>query len=218
MPAPVNRDYFLKSLFLPTSFSSSGSTYTSQDESSDANKSRRLNPSRSRTLKRPHTLPDATLAHLHVDSAAAPNTPTKSPTSHHVRSAATIATYPETSHHHHSHYSNLSHMGNKPLPQLPRALVISGLENATVSSQLALAQVLSEKRISFDTRRDGRRHRDGRGHPHLDEFQGTWNLPHGFIIVYVCPIDPRERPNIHKSLVRAAQFGAPRPRTHRNHT
>ncbi|KAJ7495905.1 hypothetical protein B0H11DRAFT_877413 [Mycena galericulata] len=67
----------------------------------------------------------------------------------------------------------------------PRALVISGLENATVLSQRALTRVLAEKRVVLDDE-------DG------DE---VWNLPEGFIMVYVCPIDPHERPAIHKTLL-----------------
>jgi hypothetical protein len=34
------------------------------------------------------------------------------------------------------------------------------------------------------------------------EAEQAWDLPHGFIVVCICPIDPRERPNIHHSLVR----------------
>lgn len=68
---------------------------------------------------------------------------------------------------------------------LPRALVISGLENASLPSQRALLKVLSEKRVV------------------LDESEGNlvYNLPQGFIVVYVCAADPRERPAIHKTLV-----------------
>jgi len=63
--------------------------------------------------------------------------------------------------------------------------VISGLENASMPAQRALSQVLSEKTII------------------LDDYDGdwVWNLPKGFIVVYVCVADPRERPAIHKSLV-----------------
>jgi hypothetical protein len=68
---------------------------------------------------------------------------------------------------------------------LPRALVISGLENAQGLSQRALLKVLSDKSVT------------------LDESDGNWicNLPRGFIVVYVCAADPRERPAIHKTLV-----------------
>jgi hypothetical protein len=67
----------------------------------------------------------------------------------------------------------------------PGALVITGLENAGVPAQRALLQVLSDKRAVLDDQ-------DG---------DWVWNLPEGFIVVYVCVADPRERPPIHKSLV-----------------
>ncbi|KAJ7772694.1 hypothetical protein DFH07DRAFT_170594 [Mycena maculata] len=67
----------------------------------------------------------------------------------------------------------------------PRALVISGLENATAPSQRALSRVLAEKRVVLEDE-------DG------DEL---WNLPDGFIMVYVCPLDVHERPPINKSLL-----------------
>lgn len=72
----------------------------------------------------------------------------------------------------------------------PRALVISGLENAALPSQRALTRVLAEKRVVLEDE-------DG------DE---VWNLPDGFIMVYVCSIDPHERPPIHKTLVGYKSF------------
>ncbi|KAJ7693305.1 hypothetical protein B0H17DRAFT_1059662 [Mycena rosella] len=71
----------------------------------------------------------------------------------------------------------------------PRALVICGLENATVPSQRALSRVLAEKRVILE---------DEDGDEAFDE---VWNLPDGFLMVYVCPIDARERPAIHKTLL-----------------
>ncbi|KAJ7091116.1 hypothetical protein C8R44DRAFT_817080 [Mycena epipterygia] len=71
----------------------------------------------------------------------------------------------------------------------PRALVISGLENATLPSQRALTRVLAEKRVVLE---------DEDGDEGYDE---VWNLPDGFLMVYVCPIDARERPAIHKTLL-----------------
>ena len=68
---------------------------------------------------------------------------------------------------------------------LPSALVVTGLENAGVPAQRALLKVLSENRVILDD----------------DEGDWVWNLPEGFIVVYVCVADPRERPAIHKSLV-----------------
>ncbi|KAJ6594208.1 hypothetical protein B0H19DRAFT_53860 [Mycena capillaripes] len=71
----------------------------------------------------------------------------------------------------------------------PRALVISGLENATMPSQRALTRVLAERRVVLE---------DEDGDEGYDE---VWNLPDGFIMVYVCPIDAHERPAIHKALL-----------------
>jgi hypothetical protein len=64
-------------------------------------------------------------------------------------------------------------------------LVVTGLEDASIPAQRALLNVLSEKRVILED----------------DEGEWVWNLPEGFIVVYVCVADPRERPAIHKSLV-----------------
>ncbi|KAF8210666.1 hypothetical protein K438DRAFT_166701 [Mycena galopus ATCC 62051] len=71
----------------------------------------------------------------------------------------------------------------------PRALVISGLEHATLPSQRGLSRALAEKRVVLE---------DEDGDEDYDE---VWNLPDGFIMVYVCPIDTHERPPIHKTLL-----------------
>ncbi|KAJ7747222.1 hypothetical protein B0H16DRAFT_1555129 [Mycena metata] len=71
----------------------------------------------------------------------------------------------------------------------PRALVISGLEHATIQSQRALTRALAEKRVVLE---------DEDGDEGYDE---VWNLPDNFMMVYVCPFDARERPTIHKSLL-----------------
>lgn len=68
---------------------------------------------------------------------------------------------------------------------LPKALVISGLENAGTPAQRALLQVLSDKTAVLENGEGSR----------------ACNLPEGFIVVYVCVADPRERPAIHKSLL-----------------
>jgi hypothetical protein len=91
--------------------------------------------------------------------------------------------------------SRLPHSFTEPIPsirrkerrshskELPQALVISGLENASNAMQRALSDVLSEKRVVLEGQEDG-----------------VWNLPEGFITVYVCPWNARERPAIHKTL------------------
>ena len=69
---------------------------------------------------------------------------------------------------------------------LPRALIISGLEHASIPSQRALLKVIADKSVSLED----------------DDGEWIWNLPDGFMIIYVCTYDPREHPVIHKSLVR----------------
>jgi hypothetical protein len=71
---------------------------------------------------------------------------------------------------------------------LPSALVLTGLEHSSVPCHRALLRTLLENRVTFG-----------------DDLEGTESsfgkLPEDFILVYVCPFDPRERPSIHKSLV-----------------
>lgn len=69
---------------------------------------------------------------------------------------------------------------------LPQALVISGLENASISVQRSFSGVLGDKKFLIDDK-------TGEG--------GEWTLPEGFICVYVCPWNGRERPAIHKTLL-----------------
>ncbi|KAJ7594542.1 hypothetical protein C8J56DRAFT_926997 [Mycena floridula] len=68
--------------------------------------------------------------------------------------------------------------------EVPNALVISGLEHASFVSQKALTRVLTEKKIVLPDHEDG-----------------VWNLPETFLVVYVCSMDTRERPLIHKTLL-----------------
>jgi hypothetical protein len=105
--------------------------------------------------------------------------------------------------------------------------VVSGLEHASTASQRSLTQVLAEKRVNLEGDAGHGKERIGadniqsfRGHDlrngnseksetkdsqdaNIDSpiEGGVWNLPEGFIIVYVSPMDVRERPVIHKSLV-----------------
>lgn len=72
---------------------------------------------------------------------------------------------------------------------LPSALVLTGLEHSSAPCHRALLRTLLENRVAFGEDLDGAK-------PSFEE------LPDDFIVVYVCPFDPRERPSIHKSLVR----------------
>lgn len=49
----------------------------------------------------------------------------------------------------------------------------------------------------------GEDYEDEKWNGDLEDEDGVWNLPDGFIMVYVCPWDARERPAVHKSLVRS---------------
>jgi hypothetical protein len=80
--------------------------------------------------------------------------------------------------------------------QLPHALVISGLEYTTDFTQRTFANVLVERQVVLENRVAGEPKTE------TDDQHGAWNLPDGFITVYVCPLNARERPPIHKSLVR----------------
>lgn len=95
---------------------------------------------------------------------------------------------------------------NKLLLEVPGALVISGLENACLSTQRSLVRVLAERRIVLEgpTREPNHKEEDedeyDRKH-HADDYDGTWNLPDGFILIFVCPLNEKDRPAIHKSLL-----------------
>jgi hypothetical protein len=108
-------------------------------------------------------------------------------------------------------------------PEFPRALVVAGLEHAHMLDQRALAQVLTERRVVLERRaqevtslKSGKLTGTGRGRRSFEnrstafddtddledaDYCGVWNIPEDFITIYVCPWNPRERPNIHRSLV-----------------
>jgi hypothetical protein len=66
-----------------------------------------------------------------------------------------------------------------------RSTVVTGLERAGLPAQRALLQALVDGRVELDA----------------DEL-GVWPLPADFVLVYVCEVDPRERPAVHRGLVR----------------
>lgn len=69
---------------------------------------------------------------------------------------------------------------------LPTAVVVTGLEHSSVPCHRALLRTLLENSVTSDE----------------DSGGASWDLPEDFILVYVCPFDPRERPSVHKSLAR----------------
>ncbi|TBU31715.1 hypothetical protein BD311DRAFT_776002 [Dichomitus squalens] len=81
---------------------------------------------------------------------------------------------------------------------LPRAVVVSGLEHASAPSQRALMRVLAERRVVLGRLENSDTDLSGED---ADVEEGTWNLPDGFLLVYVCKWDPHERPPILGGLV-----------------
>lgn len=84
------------------------------------------------------------------------------------------------------------------VPSLPKALVMSGLENVQIPAQRLLLRVLQDRRVIIDGE-----------HPHGTQphdfgtvaAEATWDLPEDFFMIYVCPLDPHERPPILETLV-----------------
>ena len=72
---------------------------------------------------------------------------------------------------------------------LPSALVLTGLEHSSVPCHRLLLRTLLERRVIFGEDMEGAE-------------LSFRELPQNFVLVYVCPFDPRERPPIHKGLVR----------------
>ena len=77
--------------------------------------------------------------------------------------------------------------GPSSAPWLPTAVVVTGLEHSSVPCHRALLRTLLENRVTFDEDPGSAKHT-------------SWHLPEDFVLVYVCPFDPRERPSVHKSL------------------
>ncbi|KIO25348.1 hypothetical protein M407DRAFT_210729 [Tulasnella calospora MUT 4182] len=94
-------------------------------------------------------------------------------------------------------------------PRLPHALVLSRLEKAKPSVQDSLADVLRSGRVSPDdyALTDGLWDEDEEDEEAVSG--GTWNLPAGFIVVYVCPVgDGTESAPIARSLLDRFSFSA----------
>ncbi|KAH9002153.1 hypothetical protein EDB86DRAFT_370305 [Lactarius hatsudake] len=79
---------------------------------------------------------------------------------------------------------------------LPTAVVVTGLEHASVPCHRALLRTLFENRITFDEEPGSANH-------------ASWDLPEDFVLVCVCPFDPRERPSVHKSLLDKFSLSVP---------
>lgn len=78
---------------------------------------------------------------------------------------------------------------------LPKALVVSGLENVETPAQRLLLRVLQYRKVSLDAEFLSM------AHPSDSNVDGIRDLPPDFFMVYVCPLDPHERPAILETLV-----------------
>ncbi|KAK0448697.1 hypothetical protein EV421DRAFT_1705812 [Armillaria borealis] len=203
---------FLRSLFLPGTPSSS-STLSSIDDTGTAGipvskAERRRSGSRSTTKRKSrHYSRSSSFANDLV------NAPSLSPTSPHsdlyedklrsvpstISGKETTASNPFASGYSphsptfvHSFLDSAPFQESRDLKfaQIPNAVVLSGLENASLPSQRALIKVLAEKRVILDSQEI-----------EDEEMDGLWNLPDGFMLIYVCPMNTRERPAIHKNLL-----------------
>jgi hypothetical protein len=83
------------------------------------------------------------------------------------------------------HQRHASHVSADAL-KVPSAVVVSGLEHASLPAQRAVLRTLAEKKLVLDDNLE----------PGL-----RFELPDDFIMVYVCRSDLRERPPIYSSLL-----------------
>jgi len=167
----------------------------------------RLDPSSKTRAKRPSSHPNSQ-SHIRQASelnASSSDTPASPPSlrersgakSRRPRRPPFLATRSDSSGLAESESPRVEHaLEDRPLPS---ALVLTGLEHATVPCLRALLRTLLENRVTF-----GEDSESG-ANPSFGE------LPKDFILVYVCSFDPRERPPIHKSLVRHSIRGSVPP-------
>jgi len=86
------------------------------------------------------------------------------------------------------HHRRPSHV-NSDMLKIPSAIVVSGLEHASLPAQRAVLRTLAEKKLVVSD-----------NHSEI-ESELQLDLPDDFIMVYVCRLDPHERPPIYNSLV-----------------
>jgi hypothetical protein len=87
-----------------------------------------------------------------------------------------------------THRRRTSHV-NSDVLKIPSAIVVSGLEHASLPAQRAVLRTLVERKLTVSDN-----HSEIEPGLQLD-------LPDDFIMVYVCRLDPYERPPIYNSLV-----------------
>ncbi|OJT15423.1 hypothetical protein TRAPUB_8011 [Trametes pubescens] len=89
----------------------------------------------------------------------------------------------------------------QPVSAMPRAVVVSGLEHTALPAQRALMRVLTERRLIMKGYGGDHEGDSTEREVDADVEDGTWNLPDGFVMVYVCKWDPHERPPIQRGLL-----------------
>ncbi|KAG2756248.1 hypothetical protein P692DRAFT_20792787 [Suillus brevipes Sb2] len=87
-----------------------------------------------------------------------------------------------------THHRRTSHV-NSDVLKIPSAIVVSGLEHASLPAQRAVLRTLVERKLTVSDN-----HSEIEPGLQLD-------LPDDFIMVYVCRLDPYERPPIYNSLL-----------------
>ncbi|KNZ80245.1 hypothetical protein J132_06671 [Termitomyces sp. J132] len=182
---PQDPSLFLRSLFLPSHKNDGGEPYRLPGHS--RSRSNRRHPSFMRPASAPNDphhsnrLSAGTSNHSYAsdDVPAAPSPP--------------IIAAPQPRRFLHANTDPLPLL-HKEEPEFPHALVLHGLERASVAEQTALAQVLTRRQVVFESARNV-------ADPFPQQYQGTWNLPDDFILVSVCPWNSRERPKIHRSML-----------------
>lgn len=212
----INTSLFLRSLFLPPG---SSLNRTSHDESfseysglKNISHHRQGSHSRSTKHKKIRSVPNNFAAAVHTHGNTEPLLMSGSGPIPEIMTSTFAASDPvlgpradEPTKLPHSYSDPLPARRKRPsqskLPlQLPHALVISGLEYTTDLTQRAFAKVLVERQVVLENNRLAEETNSRK--TETDDDYGAWNLPDGFITVYVCPLNARERPPIHKTLVR----------------
>ena len=202
-PTPINSYAFLRSVFLPSGLASPSDV--GEGAHPKAEKGRppsRGNKRRSRRYSRSFTYPNDALPlsartdPLTEKTIKSPDSFTSNPLSPNHSTFPTLL-------HTRSDPATLWHKAGDSLKSgfIPDAVVISGLEYASLPSQRALTKVLLDKRLILDSCGSGRSPLEDD-----EELNGVWNLPNNFFMVYICPIDTKERPAIHKPLVCLARL------------
>ena len=190
----------MRSLFLPSVSTSQDDGFSDNSGLKNVNHYRQGAHSRPNKHKKIRSFPNnlATAAYTHGNTE--PLLMSGSSPISEIMSTFTTSNEPSLPH---SYSDPLPSRRKKPLhpKQLPRALVISGLEYATDLTQRSFANVLSEKQVILESKHS-RFAAETNRQTETDDDDGAWSLPDGFITVYVCPLNARDRPCIHKTLVR----------------